>query len=135
MLTAKNAQYKEPNELFILLTPDLEMTVSGLKEHLGRILPSFMVPSAFIYLRHLLLTLSGKTNRKFLRQHAAKTSRKSLEGYPERAFSTPEPSTDHEKLVWSIFAHVLSTEDEIGIHDNFFGLGDSISAMQVLNTS
>jgi amino acid adenylation domain-containing protein len=134
MRTTENAQSKEQDELFTPLTPDLEMTLSGLREHLGRVLPSFMVPSAFIYLRHLPLTPSGKTNRKVLREHAAKTSRKSLETCKARALSTAGPSTDREKLVRSIFAHVLSKEeDEIGIHDNFFSLGDSISAMQVLN--
>ncbi|KAL4894422.1 nonribosomal peptide synthase [Aspergillus ambiguus] len=131
---AKNGDSQEPHKLFIPPGPELESEISALRDHLGRVLPAFMVPSVYVRLSHLPLTPTGKTNRKLLREQAASTDRKSVEGQTAYTVAKAQPSTERERLVREIFADaLLKDESEIGIHDNFFTLGDSISAMRVLN--
>ncbi|MFE2379655.1 amino acid adenylation domain-containing protein, partial [Streptomyces sp. NPDC059398] len=78
---------------------------------LGRTLPPYMVPSAFITLDTLPLTLNGKID------HTALPA-------PETA-ATPhgrEPATAREEILCGLFADILN-RDHITIDDNFFTLG------------
>ncbi|MBZ4422338.1 non-ribosomal peptide synthase/polyketide synthase [Myxococcus sp. RHSTA-1-4] len=102
-------------------TPD----VAALREALGRRLPEYMVPSAFVWLEALPLTTSGKVDRRVLPAPELAAPR------AQGAFA--EPSTPAEKLLASIWAQVLRVE-RVGAHDSFFELGgDSIIALQVIS--
>ena len=88
-------------------------------------LPPYMVPSNFVFLESLPLTLNGKLDRLAL--PAPDQSRAEL----EVAFAVPR--SDIEKLLTEIWAEVLAV-DRVGIHDNFFDLGgDSLAASRVLS--
>ena len=88
-------------------------------------LPDYMIPSAFVMLRALPLTPSGKVDRLAL---------------PEPGKSRPEletpfvaPKTPVEEELARIWAEVLSL-DQVGIHDNFFDLGGhSLAATRVVS--
>jgi amino acid adenylation domain-containing protein len=88
-------------------------------------LPALMVPSRFVILDALPLTLTGKVNRKAL---------------PEPGQSRPElnvpfvaPRTPVEIKLAQIWANVLSLE-QVGVHDSFVELGGhSLSAVQVVS--
>ncbi|MDQ3827214.1 MAG: condensation domain-containing protein, partial [Actinomycetota bacterium] len=95
-----------------------------LRELLGKVLPDYMVPSTFVTLDELPLTLSGKINRKAL---PAPNFR------PLTRVGYVAPRTDTEQVVARIWAEVLRV-DQIGAEDNFFELGgDSILSIRVVS--
>ncbi len=77
-------------------------------------LPEYMVPSTFIFLDVLPLTINGKIDRKALLTLA--------ENQRELADATILPSTELEKAIANVWQQVLNLE-KVGIHDNFFDLG------------
>ncbi|UNI22410.1 NRPS [Purpureocillium takamizusanense] len=95
-------------------------------------LPRFMVPAAVVPLRILPMTPTGKTDRRALRDEAAKMTRKDLLKYiqaPHNATTTP--STHMEAVLCRLVQAVLQVE-HAGVADDFFGLGgDSIRAMEL----
>ena len=98
--------------------------VPQLRRFLKEELPAYMVPSAFVWLKTLPLTPSGKVDRRAL--PSPDQSRPDL----EEAFVAPR--TPVEEALASIWAQVLGVE-RIGVHDNFFELGgDSILSIQII---
>ena len=87
---------------------------SELRSFLQERLPSYMVPSAFVFSSTLPLTPNGKINRRAL--PAPDASNIQL----DTKFVLPSNPTE-EKLA-TIWAEVLDI-DRVGIHDNFFELG------------
>ncbi|MEU2036932.1 amino acid adenylation domain-containing protein, partial [Nocardia amamiensis] len=98
-------------------TADLD--VAQVKSVLGAVLPSYMVPSAFVVLDALPLTVNGKLDRPAL---------------PEPEFAPAvyrAPSTPIEEIVAGIYADLLGA-DQVGAEDDFFALGgNSLLATQV----
>ena len=105
-----------------------ENSVSELKKDFERYLrerlPSYMVPSTFVFLDKLPITSSGKVNRRAL--PAPKQDRSEL------AENFVGPRNEAEQTLAEIWANVLQSE-KVGIHDNFFTLGgDSILGIQIV---
>jgi acyl carrier protein len=94
-----------------------------LRDRLRRVLPDYMVPSAFVVLDALPLTVNGKLDRTALPA-------------PERGRSGLDyaaPRTPVEELLAGIWSEVLGIE-RIGIEDNFFELGGhSLTAMRIVS--
>ncbi|HWW75500.1 MAG TPA: phosphopantetheine-binding protein, partial [Pyrinomonadaceae bacterium] len=87
-------------------------------------LPEYMVPSAFVALDELPLTLSGKVDRRAL--PAIGEVRRS------QAADYVAPRNPTEELLAEIWANALRVE-RVGVHDNFFELGGhSLLAMRVV---
>ena len=100
-----------------------ELTVPELREYLEKVLPDYLIPAHFVRLEKLPLTTTGKIAR-----NALVDSGKGPE--PEMGFFAPQNET--EIMLAGIWQEVLGFE-EIGINDNFFGLGgDSLKAIQVV---
>ncbi|HKI05115.1 MAG TPA: amino acid adenylation domain-containing protein, partial [Thermoanaerobaculia bacterium] len=96
---------------------------AGLRDFLGRALPDYMVPAAFVTIAALPLTPNGKVDRRALIRQAS-----TLEA-PGRAFVAP--SSRIEEVLAGIWAEVLGL-GRIGVHDDFFALGGhSLLATQV----
>ncbi|MGW4248975.1 amino acid adenylation domain-containing protein, partial [Nocardia sp. NPDC004722] len=93
--------------------------VPQVKSALSGLLPSYMVPSAFVVLDALPLNANGKLDRKALPA-------------PEfEAATFRAPSTPIEEIVAGVFADVLGAE-RVGAEDDFFALGgNSLVATQV----
>lgn len=95
-----------------------------LRKHLQKKLPDYMVPSRFVFLEAMPLTVNGKADRKAL--PAIETKR------PQLRTEFAAPRNDDEAVLAEIWEQVLEIEG-VGINDNFFELGgDSIRSIQVL---
>ncbi|MBP2471127.1 amino acid adenylation domain-containing protein [Sinorhizobium meliloti] len=96
---------------------------ASLRAHLGGLLPDYMVPSAFVRLDALPLTVNGKLDRKALPVPDD-------DAYARRAYEAPQGEI--ETLLAGIWAELLGVE-QVGRHDNFFELGGhSLLAVRVL---
>jgi acyl-coenzyme A synthetase/AMP-(fatty) acid ligase/acyl carrier protein len=96
-----------------------------LRTYLSSKLPDYMVPSAFVFLDSLPLTINGKLDRRAL---------------PDPEFSGDSssyvaPRNEVEAKLCSIFASVLGLDlSVVGITDDFFRLGgDSIISIQLVS--
>ena len=100
-------------------------TISELRRFLEEKLPHYMVPTSFVTLDTLPLNPNGKVDHRAL--PAPDRSRSGL----EEAFVAPR--TPVEEVLVGIWGKVLGA-DQVGIHDNFFGLGgDSILSIQLVS--
>jgi SAM-dependent methyltransferase/acyl carrier protein len=82
-----------------------------LREHVGKLLPEYMVPSAIVLLDALPLTANGKLDK------AALPASEKRSGHARRSARTPE-----EAVLCELFAEVLGLST-VDIDDDFFELG------------
>jgi hypothetical protein len=94
--------------------PETEALSAGqLRRYLAGILPSHLIPSAFVIMDGLPLTVNGKIDTAALPPTP-----------PERPLVFVAPRTDAELLVAATWAEVLGTATgPIGAGDNFFAIG------------
>ncbi len=97
--------------------------IPRLRAFLATRLPDHMMPSAFVLLRTLPVSPSGKVDRRAL--PAPDTIRPEL----ERNFAAPRTAV--ERVIATLWQEMLGLE-KIGIHDNFFDIGGhSLLATQI----
>jgi amino acid adenylation domain-containing protein len=109
---------------YLVPTSAAPPTVSELRKALRERLPSYMIPSAFVFLNKLPLTPTNKVDRQALPPPAA--NRPTLGD----AYARPQDSS--EVLLAQIWENCLSIQP-VGVDDNFFELGgDSFLAAEML---
>ena len=104
------------------LVAEGEIKADELKKYLTKKLPEYMIPSHFVQLEKMPLTLNGKADRRALPE-------------PERELSIEyvAPRNMTEETLVRIWGNVLGS-DIVGIHDNFFDLGGhSLKAAMTVN--
>jgi amino acid adenylation domain-containing protein/FkbM family methyltransferase/non-ribosomal peptide synthase protein (TIGR01720 family) len=110
-------------QLVAYVVPDAgaALDIAVLRVELGKRLPEFMVPAAFVILAELPLSPNGKLDRRALPA-------------PERRVENDrEPRTAQERILSAIVAEVLQLP-RVGIDANFFALGgDSILSIQLVS--
>ncbi len=99
---------------YVVLSAGTRVTGAGLREHLRKRLPDYMIPSAYVRMESLPLTANGKVDRAALPE-PSESNRLS-----EDAFAAPT-GVVQERLAGIIGS--LLHADRIGAHDNFFLLG------------
>ncbi|MCP5055034.1 MAG: AMP-binding protein, partial [bacterium] len=112
------------SELTAYIVSQQELSVSGLYDYLSDQLPGYMVPSHFIPLDAIPLTVNGKVDRKALPLPEIKAGG----GYIA-------PSNEGEHKLTEIWSEILRIDkDSIGIDDSFFDLkGHSLRATIVVS--
>jgi amino acid adenylation domain-containing protein len=115
---------EQEQQLVAYYVSENEILTADLKHFLYGELPEYMVPSYFVHLQALPLTISGKLNKKAL--PVPQLSRE-----PEYV----APSNEVEEKLAEIWAEVLKLEKGIiGTNRNFFELGGhSLRAMVLAN--
>ncbi len=91
-----------------------ELSTNELRKHLAALLPDYMQPSAFVGVKELPRTPSGKIDRKALPAPDVKR--------PDLDVAYAAPSTVVQKTLANVWADLIAI-DRVGIDDNFFDLG------------
>ncbi len=109
---------------YLVVRPGLALDADSVRHFLRAKLPEHMVPSQYLTVEALPLLPNGKVDRRNL---SFATSARVLE---HRRYIAPRTETE-EKMA-RVWCEVLGLE-EIGIQDNFFGLGGhSLMVIQVI---
>ncbi|MDV8070277.1 non-ribosomal peptide synthase/polyketide synthase, partial [Rhodococcus sp. IEGM 1366] len=104
---------------YVVPAAGVSVSVEDVRTSVGSLLPEYMVPSAFVVLDAIPLTVNGKLDRRAL-------PAPSLQVAVFRA-----PTSVVEEVVAQTFADVLGAE-RVGLDDDFFALGgNSLIATQV----
>ncbi|KAK5051561.1 hypothetical protein LTR84_003213 [Exophiala bonariae] len=118
------------------VTPEEAISTSllGIDAKLAQVLPRYMIPNAFIHVNFIPVLISGKTDRKKLREFGATINIR--QGDETTAVtSRPLPRlNDAEQTLAEAWSHILNIDVEvIRVDDNFFILGgDSVVAMRLV---
>lgn len=100
------------------------VSTAQLRAHLGRLLPDFMIPAAYVWMGALPVTANGKLDRLAL---PAPSSLR-----PDLAHPYEAARGEAERRICLSFAQVLGLES-VGRSDNFFDLGgNSLLVLRVL---
>lgn len=107
---------------YLTLLHEQEIVEEELREYLASRLPDYMIPSCFLILEKMPLTVNGKIDANNLPSISSKRKKRKL----------MPPTNDIEKALINIWKELLGVS-EIGIDDNFFELGgDSIISIQLV---
>jgi amino acid adenylation domain-containing protein len=105
-----------------------EKFITGAKEirtHVKNKLPSYMVPSAFRFMKGFPITINGKTDKKALIFNINELDRKDEQDIND--------FTPAERKIYKIWCEALNTEG-ILLKDNFFDIGgNSLLTIRIIN--
>lgn len=111
--------------LVCYLTGVAEEQVAAVREHLGALLPAYMIPSFFVVLDELPLTSSGKVDTRRL---PAPDLVDAGSGPRDEAQTATEKVLLHDLLI------PLLRTGRLGVHDDFFlAGGNSLQAVQLMS--
>jgi len=111
-------------QLVAYLVARQPLSVDALREALKKILPGYMIPSAFVFMDQFPLTPNGKLDRVGLPLPT--------QSRPGLAHDYVAPRTTTEAVLVEIWQEILQV-DRVGVCDSFFALGgDSIKSIPLL---
>lgn len=115
------------------LVPEQSQTLSDANADISKVLPRYMVPTAYIPVNYIPTLISGKTDRKRLRQFGTTVDLRELDQRAGNAIS--RELTELEQRLRQAWGVALKLESEnIRLEDNFFALGgDSLAAMRLVS--
>lgn len=113
----------------------------GCSDRMRSVVPSYMVPAAYVPLRALPRSIAGKTDRRALGSLIARLDVHAIRSLQvsDISASVPRPrlTSPTERALQELWAQVLSLEaDQIQPEDTFVGLGgDSILALRLVQAA
>lgn len=136
VLMKLNSRVTEARDDGILGKPDstFREATTFMQAQLRAIVPPYMVPSMFIPLCQVPRTLTGKTDRRQLREKLLALSRAELQSYSMISSTKAPMSNENEQRLHEIWAEVLQLPcEQIGRDDSFLLLGgESLAAMKMV---
>lgn len=120
VVLAKSSEESEPH-LVAFFKAHGTLEVSRLRDFSKELLPSYMVPSAFVEIDEFPLTPGGKVDKRQLAKRAStNVATRTLGSEP----SQTQPASGFERSVLALFASVLHLDvDALSVDDDFFDLG------------
>jgi amino acid adenylation domain-containing protein len=98
--------------------------ITAIRHSIDKLLPDYMIPSAFVWMDELPKTSSGKVDKKLLPKPEIKR--------PDLDVLYKAPVTKMEKAIADCWITLLQL-DKVGLHDNFFELGgNSLLALKTV---
>lgn len=115
------------------LPEDLRNILNEANAGIAKVLPRYMVPTAYIPVNVLPVLISGKTDRKRLRQFGTTVDLQQLD--QASAPSESRELTELESRIRGVWCEILKVDEGVvGAGDNFFVLGgDSLAAMKMVS--
>ncbi|MFE3542443.1 amino acid adenylation domain-containing protein [Nocardia sp. NPDC059177] len=121
VLAHQDARLGDRLVAYVVPASGTELTPAGARAAVAQVLPSYMVPAAFVVLDALPLNANGKLDRAALPAPVLEP----------RVYRAPESA--HEIAVAEVFADVLGAQRP-GLDDDFFALGgNSLLATRVVH--
>lgn len=115
----------DDNFLIAYYVSENPIETADLREHLGKQLPDYMIPSFFVHYKNFPLNQNGKVDRKVLINPLE-------DGGVARKRAIIQPETSTEEKLMELWNEVLKKE-ESSIDDNFFEVGGhSLKANQLI---
>ncbi|OCL04400.1 acetyl-CoA synthetase-like protein [Glonium stellatum] len=119
----------------LLWSVEMRAMFAGVNKAVAKVLPRYMVPSAYIPVASLPMMVSGKTDRKRLRELGFTMTQQQLAMLRAKDTENNRPKTVMECNLQNIWSRLLNN-DKIDVNDNFFSLGgDSITAMKLVTAA
>ncbi|KAL4863703.1 hypothetical protein BDV12DRAFT_201835 [Aspergillus spectabilis] len=121
--------------LFADASERFQSVAQSTQTKLEHILPDHMLPSFYLPLASIPMTVTGKVDRRALRESVQKCTRRELEAYQLAGIvELVPPETVLEKVLHAVFAQVLQVDGAtFGVHHSFIRLGgDSLAAMRAV---
>lgn len=117
----------------VALSDDMQTKLSEANTELTKVLPRYMVPTAYIPVNYIPVLISGKTDRRRLRQFGATIELRELEQRP--GSTAVRELSDLERRLRQAWGQTLGLDAKsIRLEDNFFVLGgDSLAAMRLVS--
>jgi amino acid adenylation domain-containing protein/non-ribosomal peptide synthase protein (TIGR01720 family) len=110
----------EDKYLCAYIVSDIEIDISEIRNLLSDKLPDYMIPTRFVQIEKIPLTVNGKVDRRVL------PAPEVVSGEEYAA-----PRDEKEETLCKVYSEVLGV-DRVGINDIFFEIGgDSIKAIQI----
>lgn len=108
--------------------------LSGIDKKLAETLPVYMIPSAYLPVEKMPMMVSGKLDRKRLREIGSAMSPRELAALRATGTKLSRPQTATEGKLQKVWSQLFRIDMEnISTSDNFFSLGgDSILAMKLV---
>lgn len=120
VLAKKNEDFD--SYLVSYMVMDEKISISELKDYISKLVPSYMVPSYFVFLDKMPLTSNGKVDRKKLLSMDVKV---------EKRKKYEPPRNEFEQTFQKVLQEILGIK-KIGIDDNILELGaDSLTLMKI----
>ncbi|KAL3421010.1 non-ribosomal peptide synthetase protein [Phlyctema vagabunda] len=116
------------------LAGELTKAVDGLEMKLSQALPAYMIPTAFVALEEMPLTMSQKIDRKTLQTIASRLTIQQMATTSTSQSSQRKTLSSLEARLRAVWSKVLDIEEHsIGVDDSFMRLGgDSIDAIKLV---
>lgn len=117
------------------LVDELRSVLNEANADLAKVLPRYMVPTAYIPVNFIPTLVSGKSDRKRLRQFGAMVDLRLLDLGGAKSRSSTRELSDLEQRLRHAWGLTLKLDpDTIQPNDNFFVLGgDSLAAMRLVS--
>lgn len=118
-------------------SPELKSVLATVNTTMGSRVPRYMVPAAFVTVQHMPSLVSGKTDRKKLREIGASIPREIFSRMQATEVQEEEePESETEKKLQQAWIKVLGSDARIYRQSHFFALGgDSLRAMKLVVTA